>query len=200
MSKGIIIAVFCGIFTGYVLIPAVPFGEAYVSVLGNMITAVLCGLLFLVGVGLGRDDTVIGEIRRVGLRVLLFPVAAIGGTFFFAAGASVFLPVTAREAMAVAGGFGWYSLAPAILMNYSARISAICFLHNIMREMSGIVLIPIAARTLGYLEASALPGVAVSDVCLPIIKKSTGNNIIIYAIAMGWLMGFTTPWVGVIVS
>jgi len=200
MSKGIVISVACGILAGVFLIPNLTFGQAFLDMAGNLIIITLSLLLFLVGFEIGRDITVKERIKKVGFRVFLFPVAAIIGTYVFAAAVSVFLPFTPRETIAASGGFGWYSLAPSILMAHSATLSAVCFLHNVMRELLGIVLIPIVAAKIGYIESTALPGVAVSDVCLPVVEKSASRDVAIYAILMGWIMCLTVPFVGIIVG
>jgi uncharacterized membrane protein YbjE (DUF340 family) len=200
MSKGIIISVILGIFAGYLLVPILPFGQAYIALSGDLVMALLCVLLFLVGFEIGRDDKIIKEVKAVGFRIFLFPLAAISGTYAFTAIASIFLPLTAREAMAVGGGFGWYSLAPTILLEYSASLSAICFLQNVLREMLGIVLIPLAAKRIGYIEAAALPGVVAADVCIPVIEKATGPHIVIYSFVIGQSMGLAVPLVGIIVG
>jgi len=200
MSKIIIISVVCGILTGAFLIPNLEFGHRIIDLSGSAIMIALCALLLLVGFEIGRDVTVRERIKKVGFRVFLFPVAAVAGTYIFTAAAALFLPISPREAMAAAGGFGWYSFAPNILMAYSTTISAICFLLNVMRELSGIVLIPIIAKRVGYIEAIALPGVAVGDICLPVIEKSASGDMVIYAIVMGLSMTLAVPWVGVIVG
>lgn len=38
------------------------------------------------------------------------------------------------------------------------RASAVCFLHNVMRELFAIVLIPFVAKKIGYVETVGLPG------------------------------------------
>jgi len=200
MSKGILISIARGIIFGAVLLPNISFGGSVTDFASGVLPIVLCILLLLVGFEIGRDTTVKEKIQKVGFRVFLFPVAAISGTFIFAAIASAIIPFSPREAMAAAGGFGWYSIAPNILMAHSTMLSAICFLHNVMRELFGIVLIPFVAKWVGYIEATALPGVAAPDVCLPIIEKATSSDIAIYAIIMGFSMGFVVPWVGVIVG
>ena len=200
MTKGIILAVITGILAGYFLVPVIPFGQEYIAISGDLVKITLCALLFLIGFKLGRDDRVLGEVKKVGFRIFLFPVAAIAGTYAFTAAASVFLPVSAREAMAIGGGFGWYSLAPTILLVYSARISAICFIQNIIREVIGIILIPFVANRIGYIESTTLPGVAAADVCLPVIERVTGPHIVIYSFVIGQSMALVVPLVGVIVG
>jgi len=198
MSKGILIFVGLGILAGCFLIPNIAIGQEILAVSSSLITISICSLLLIVGFELGRDDTVREKVRKVGVRVFVFPFAAIFGTYVFTAIASVALPIGPREAMAAGGGFGWYSLAPNILIAHSARLSAICFLQNVMRELFGIVLIPFVAKRVGYIEATALPGVSVMDVCLPIIEKSASNDIVIYAIIMGLAMALAVPCVGII--
>ena len=200
MSKGIIIAVISGMLAGYFLIPVVPFGQAYIEVSGDVARVILCGLLFMIGLKIGRDDKVFKEVKEVGLRILFFPLAAITGTYAFTAAASVFLPVTAREAMAIGGGFGWYSLAPTILLTYSVSVSAICFLQNVMREIIGLMLIPAVAKWVGYIESTTLPGVAAADVCLPVVERATGSHIVVYSFVIGQAMGLSVPLVGLIIG
>jgi len=198
MSKVILVAVVSGFLVGMLLIPKLDFGQAFLDVSGDLIIISICILLFFVGFEIGKDDTVIDRVRKVGFRIFLFPIAAILGTYVFAAIGSVFLPISAREAAAASGGFGWYSFAPNILMAHSVTLSAICFVHNVMRELLGIVLIPIVAQRIGYLESTTLPGVCVGDVCLPILERSASSDVTIYAVVMGLSMSLAVPLVGVI--
>ena len=140
MTKWIIGAVVGGILAGYFFVP-----EALAAHCGTFITVGLCLILFLVGVDMGRQGNVWRDIRAAGFKVLLIPVAVAVGTIGFAAVSSLFLPLTAQEAMAASAGFGWYSLAPMLLSSYSATLSAVAFLSNVMREVGSILLIPIVA-------------------------------------------------------
>ena len=106
---------------------------------------------------------------------------------------SLFLPRPARESMAVSAGFGWYTLAPVILSEYNAQVSAISFMYNVMREMLGIVLIPLVAKYIGYVECTSLPGAAAMDVCLPIVEKATAPNITIYSFVSGLILSISVP-------
>ena len=127
MTKWIIGAVVGGILAGYFFVP-----EALAAHCGTFITVGLCLILFLVGVDMGRQGNVWRDIRAAGFKVLLIPVAVAVGTIGFAAVSSLFLPLTAQEAMAASAGFGWYSLAPMLLSSYSATLSAVAFLSNVM--------------------------------------------------------------------
>ena len=87
-----------------------------------------------------------------------------------------------RDALCIGAGFGWYSLAPAMLAEYSVRISAVSFIHNVMRELISILIIPTVARRIGYIETISIPGAPAMDVCLPVVEKSTRGDIAVYSL------------------
>ena len=200
MSKWIVISVACGIVIGYLFLPKAPFYDSYSEISGKLIIVLLCVLLFIIGVTLGRDEQMVKNLKNVGFGILVFPVAAISGTFIFTAIASLFLPITMREAMAAGCGFGWYSFAPVVLLDYSSRISAIAFLLNVIRELAGIALIPVLAKKIGYIEVTTMPGVAAMDVCLPIVEKATDSSIVVISFVVGAGMCLTVPLTGFIVG
>ena len=198
MTKWIIGAVVGGILAGYFFVP-----EALAAHCGTFITVGLCLILFLVGVDMGRQGNVWRDIRAAGFKVLLIPVAVAVGTQRLE---SVTVQqysreqallgedtLTAQEAMAASAGFGWYSLAPMLLSSYSATLSAVAFLSNVMREVGSILLIPIVAQRLGFIECVALPGAAAMDTVLPVVVGSTHERITIYSFVSGVILSFAVP-------
>lgn len=188
MTKAILLAVIAGALSGYFFIPDIVIEFSQYIMSGG-----LCLLLFLVGLDMGRQDSVLKDMKKIGFKILVFPVAIILGTLIFSALAGLLLPMTVRESMAIGSGFGWYTLAPIILADYSAQISAVSFLHNVMREFFAILLIPIIAQKVGYIETVSLPGAAAMDVCLPIVEKTTNSNIAIYSFVSGALISIAVP-------
>lgn len=188
MTIGILVSVVLGVLFGRFLMP-----ETFYLVSGDLLIVGLCVLLFFVGIDLGRDGTVVASFKKVGARVLVFPFAIIIGTLLFAFLISLVLPITARESMAVSAGLGWYTLAPIILSEYSAEISALSFMYNVMRELLGIILIPFVAKYIGFIECVGLPGSASMDVCLPIVERATSPNITIYSFVSGVVMSISVP-------
>ena len=189
MTKLTIISVVLGMASGYFFLP-----DYFVNDLsGDLLVVGLCILLFFVGLDLGKEGTVVENMKKVGLRVLFFPVGAMVGCLAFAAVASFALSLTVRESMAIASGFGWYTLAPVILSEYSAEISAISFLHNVMREMIGIIIIPFVAKYIGYIECCSIPGAAAMDVCLPVVEKATNSETAVYSFIMGVFLSTAVP-------
>jgi uncharacterized membrane protein YbjE (DUF340 family) len=188
MGKIIFIFVFAGMAAGYWVIP-----DYYISISEPILILGLSVLLFFVGLEMGIEGSAVQMVKKAGIKILIYPLAVILGTLIFAAGASLFLPITAREAMAVSSGFGWYTLAPVILMDYSTEISAISFMHNVMREFIGLLLIPFAAKYIGFIETAALPGAGAMDVFIPIIEKATSKDIVIYSFVIGVILSISVP-------
>lgn len=188
MGRIIFIFVFAGIISGYYILP-----DFYITISGPILIVGLSVLLFFVGLEMGIEGSAVKMVKRAGYQILLYPLAVIVGTLGFAAIASLFLPITAREAMAISSGFGWYTLAPVILMDYSAEISAISFMHNVMREFVGLLLIPLVSKYLGFIETASLPGAGAMDVFIPIIEKATSKDIVIYSFVIGVILSTSVP-------
>ena len=132
-------------------------------------------------------------MMQAGWRVFVFPFVIIIGTLAGAVVSCLFLPMGIKEALCVGSGMGWYSLAPVMLTDYSVKVSAISFMHNVMRELFGILLIPLAAKKIGYIEAFSLPGSPCMDVCLPIIEKATKADIAVYSFISGVILSVAVP-------
>lgn len=188
MTSGIIVSVVLGIAYGFFLAP-----DWLIDISGTALTVGLCMLLFFVGLDLGKQGNILAGIKDAGWRALLMPVVVALGTFAAGAVAGLFLPYSIKEMIAVTAGLGWYTLAPAILADYSNELSAISFLHNVMRELFGIILIPVVAKYIGYLETVALPGAAAMDVCLPVVEKATNPNIAVYSFVTGVVLSVAVP-------
>ena len=155
----------------------------------------LCILMSLVGLDMALSGDVIRNIKNAGYRVLLFPLASMIGTMVLGIGACLLLGFTLRESAAIPIGFGWYSYAPIVIASAGQQYivaSAVSFMHNVIREVTGIILIPVAAKKIGYLEAASIPGIAAMDVCIPIVSRSCRSDTVIYSFAIGVIMCMVT--------
>ncbi len=152
-------------------------------------------LLFIVGADLARSESIFQDFKAAGIKVLLFPIAGILGTLVIGTIGGIIMGFTIREGMAISLGFGWYTYAPIVIANAGqqyAIASAVSFMHNVIRELTGIIFIPLIAKKFGYIECAAVPGVAASDVCLPIVTSATKADTVVYSLAMGFMMCFVT--------
>lgn len=196
MTVAIVVAVLIGMLIGYFAIRKIFAGnmETFDNGAGLGIKIGLCVLLAFVGIDLGVEGTVIGSIKSAGLRILAFPVATIIGTLVGAFIAGLFLKLSLVESLSISAGFGWYTLAPGIIMDAGyLTASAIAFLHNVMRELTSILFIPVVASKIGYIETTCMPGAAAMDVCLPIVEKSTKSDIAVYSFVSGVVLSILVP-------
>ncbi len=195
-TVAIIASVAAGMAIGYLVIRKVFAGnmEQFDDMAGLGIKIGLCLLLIFIGLDLGLDGTVIDNFKKVGLRILVFPVVVMVGTLVGAAACSLFMELSLKECLAIGAGFGWYTLAPGIIMeNGYVTASAVAFLHNVMRELFSIIFIPLAAKKIGYIETTGMPGAAAMDVCLPIVEKSTRSDIAVYSFVSGVILSTAVP-------
>ena len=157
------------------------------DVSSDVMMAVLCLMLLVIGYGLGLEGNLFREFRRAGFGILLFPIVIVAATVVFGVGIGVLLPqISVKESLAISFGYGWYTFAPGIITSSGHSIAgAISFLHNVLRELLGIVIMPIIAKHVGYIECVSVPGIACMDVGLPIIVKSTRREMVAYAFAVG---------------
>lgn len=196
MTAVTILLVALGVLFGYLVVPTFTENmESFDQATSNGIIYGLCLMLVFVGSDLGFSGTVVSNIKKVGFRVLAFPVMMIiGGLTFGLIGGWVF-GYDVKDSLAIAGAFGWYSYAPVIMSGAGAShaaASAVCFMTNVIRETAGIIFIPLVAKKLGYLEALGIAGMADMDVCMPIIESSCREDTVVYGFVTGVLMCITT--------
>ena len=191
----ILVFVALGIFCGHFFVNKIFSDyESFVKLASLMIKIWLTVLLFLVGFDLGYDESGGGDFKSAGIKIIFFPIATIAGAMIGGVIAYFIMPVTLRESLAIASGFGWYSLAPVLIMDAGhITASAISFLHNVMRELIAILIVPFVAKYVGYIEASCVPGAPGMDICLPVVERSTNSTIVIYSFITGTITSALVP-------
>lgn len=184
----ILISVCIGVLAGYTVLP-----EAFIACTGWLLTVSLCALLLLIGVDIGMSGTLAENFRRASWRILLFPFVSIGAMIIGSVFAAMVLPIGVQDGICVGCGMAWYSLAPVMLAEYSMRVSAISFMHNVFREVLGLVFVPLVAKRVGYIECYGLPGSVAMDVCLPVIERSTSSDVAVYSFICGAICSVSVP-------
>lgn len=156
---------------------------------------VLYGLMFSVGISIGCDKKTLNSLRNQDLRVVLLPVATIIGTL----GATLLLTplmtgMSLREVLAVAAGFGYYSLSSIIITEYSgAEIGTIALIANIVREIMALLMAPLMVRWFSPLALISASGATSLDTLLPIITRFSGKEFVVISIFHGLVMELTVP-------
>ena len=182
----IFLMVVTGMLLGYFAIPRVCDTEVFQARSDNWLVIGLCLLLALVGLSMGLEGKLNAMLRGAGIAVLLVPLASTVGTLLAGALYALLSPLTLQEGLAVSAGFGWYTLAPSVISGAGHAVAgAISFLHNVLRETLGIILLPLVASRIGYIESATLPGTAAMDVCLPIVERSCNAETLPYSFTTG---------------
>jgi Predicted membrane protein len=195
MTIKILVSVVLGMISGYLFVDDLFSSFDVFNTFASLaIKLGLCTLLVFVGMDLGLDGKVVDNFKKVGIRIMAIPLAAIVGTLIGSALCGIFLPVSMKESLAIGAGFGWYSLAPGIIMDKGYVIAgAISFMHNVMRELLAIITIPMVAKHVGFVECCGLPGASAMDVCLPIVERATSSNTAVYSFVSGVVLSIAVP-------
>ncbi len=195
MTWLIIIAVVLGLLFGYFYLRVnVADIDGFNDKVGNVMILGLCIMIGSIGFDMGLSGTVIAQVKHIGFRVLIFPAAVIVGTAVSSVIMSFFLPLSVRECIAIGFGFGWYTFAPVAISSAGyVMAGAVSFMHNVFRETFGIILLPILAKKIGYIEACSLPGVAAGDMGLSLVEKALRPDIVVYSFAIGMSESILIP-------
>lgn len=132
-------------------------------------------MLAAVGMSLGFDSRAWRILRDLKGWVVLVPLMIIVGTFLGGVAAWTMLDMSFRDVMAVAAGFGYYSLS-SMLINQLADVSlgSMALISNMVRELVTLLFAPLFARVFGGLGPLSAAGAA-SDTCLPAIIRTSGE-------------------------
>ena len=186
-----------GMLSGYFIVPMIFSNlDLFQAMSGDWMVVGITILLACVGFNLGLDGKVFSSLKQVGFKALLIPVAAVAGSLIMGALYGLVSPLTVGEGIAISAGFGWYTMAPGLMVEAGFIVSgAISFMHNVIRETLGIIIIPLVAKKIGYLEAVSIPGVAAMDVCMPIVERSCRAETVVYSFCTGAFMCLFVPTV-----
>ena len=147
-------------------------------------------MLAAVGMSLGFDSRAWRILRDLKGWVVLVPLMIIVGTFLGGVAAWTMLDMSFRDVMAVAAGFGYYSLS-SMLINQLADVSlgSMALISNMVRELVTLLFAPLFARALGPLSAAG----PASDPCLPAIIRTSGERNTILGIFSRMVLTIAVP-------
>ncbi|MBR5856470.1 MAG: lysine exporter LysO family protein [Bacteroidales bacterium] len=188
-----------GAFTVGVLLAIfnlIPYGEELVGYSKYLLYL----LMFMVGVSLGLDKTVVSTIKSQKKRYYLLPLFTMAGTF--AGAVAAFLIISAIsgnlslvDSLSVSAGFGYYSLS-SIFLNEAkgAELGTIALAANILRELITILFAPYMVKLFGKLAPISSGGATTMDTTLPVIQKSCGNEYVPLSVFHGVVVDFSVPF------
>lgn len=166
----------------------------------NTMTALLMLLILLVGIGLKGSGITLKEVMlsKRGIQVsVIFTLSVLAGGVIYA----LIMPdVELTKGLALASGFGWYSLSAIVMTDsYGAVWGSIALFNDLIREFFALLFIPIFMRR--YPSAAVGLGGATSlDFTLPVIQQSGGLKVVPLAISFGFIINIVAPVLMVLFS
>lgn len=149
-------------------------------------------LLFLIGIQLRNSGMTLKQIvlNRRGMMVgVVVVVSSLAGGALNA----FLLDLPLRTSLAMASGFGWYSLSGILLTeSFGPVIGSAAFFNDLARELIAIMLIPGLVRR-SRSTALGLCGATSMDFTLPVLQRSGGLEIVPAAIVHGFLLSLLVP-------
>jgi len=154
--------------------------------------AALIFLLLLVGAQLGNSSLTLRQIvlnRRGMLVASVGAIASLGGGMM----AALCLGLPLKTGLAMASGYGWYSLSGIVLTDsFGPVIGSAAFFNDLARELCAIMLIPTLVRS-NRSAALGLCGATSMDFTLPVLQRSGGLDMVPAAVVHGFLLSLLAP-------
>lgn len=180
-----LLAVLAGVCLGYFLLPRLPMVD-------EVATWALMLLLLLIGLQLRNAGLSLRKLlmnrQGLGIAIVLMVSSLLAGLVLIP-----WLDVPWHQALALASGFGWYSLSGIVIGDaLGPAWGGVAFLNDVLREIIALALIPLVitarpAVAIGYGGATSM------DFTLPVIRSSGGLACVPVAIASGFLLSFLSP-------
>ena len=156
----------------------------------------LGALMTSVGASIGSDPQTIRNFRALNPRLVLLPLCTIVGTLVGCALLSLLLSHRSlTDCLAVGSGFGYYSLSSIFITEYrGAELGTIALLANICRELITLLSAPLLVRWFGRLAPISAGGATTMDTTLPVIARTSGQDLVVVSIFHGFVTDFSVPF------
>ncbi|MGS2744645.1 lysine exporter LysO family protein [Halomonas sp. LS-001] len=182
--------VMAGVVLGLLLGPSV--GEGLFDTADRLAEWVLYALLALIGCQLRNSGMPLKQIllNRMGLAIAL----TLGASSLLAGlVAAPLLSLNWNEGLAMAAGFGWYSLSAILIGDQLGPLmGGVAFFNDLTRELLAFILIPLVihrhtALAIGYGGATSM------DFTLPVIQQHGGVACVPVAVVSGFILSLLSP-------
>ena len=156
----------------------------------------LAALMACVGASIGSDPETLKNFRALNPRLVLLPLCTILGTLVATALVSLLLSHRSlTDCLAVGSGFAYYSLSSIFITEYrGAELGTIALLSNICRELLTLLAAPLLVRWFGRLAPIAAGGATTMDTTLPVIARTSGNDLVVVSLFHGFVVDFSVPF------
>ncbi|MCU6670878.1 lysine exporter LysO family protein [Enterobacteriaceae bacterium H4N4] len=149
-------------------------------------------LLFLIGIQLRNNGMTLKQIV-LNRRGMMVAVVVVGSSMVGGVINAFILDLPLNTALAMASGFGWYSLSGILLTeSFGPVIGSAAFFNDLGRELIAIMLIPGLVRR-SRSTALGLCGATSMDFTLPVLQRSGGLEMVPAAIVHGFILSLLVP-------
>ncbi|WP_240844158.1 lysine exporter LysO family protein [Klebsiella michiganensis] len=149
-------------------------------------------LLFLIGIQLRNNGMTLRQIV-LNRRGMIVAVVVMVSSLLAGIINAFILDLPLKTGLAMASGFGWYSLSGILLTeSYGPVIGSAAFFNDLARELLAIMLIPGLVRR-SRSTALGLCGATSMDFTLPVLQRSGGVEIVPAAIVHGFILSLLVP-------
>ncbi len=159
----------------------------------DTMTALLMLLILMVGISLKGSGITLKEVlinkRGVQMSVIFMLSVLLAGVVY-----ALLIPeVSFTHGMALASGFGWYSLSAVVMTDaYGAIWGSVALFNDLLREIFALLFIPLIMRHFPT-SAVGVGGATSMDFTLPVIQQSGGVQVVPLAISFGFIINIFAP-------
>ncbi|WP_459682989.1 LysO family transporter [Vibrio comitans] len=149
-------------------------------------------LLFLIGIQLRNSGLTLREIV-INKHGLIIAGAIVITSWLGGIVSALLLDLPVTQGLAMASGFGWYSLTGILITdNYGPLYGSASLIVELLRELVALIFIPMLIKTrpctaIGYAGATAM------DFTLPVIQQTGGIRCVPVAIVSGFILSLLVP-------
>lgn len=149
-------------------------------------------LLFLIGIQLRNNGMTLKQIV-LNRRGMIVAVVVVGSSLIGGVINAFILDLPLKTGLAMASGFGWYSLSGILMTeSFGPVIGSASFFNDLGRELIAIMLIPGLVRK-SRSTALGLCGATSMDFTLPVLQRSGGLELVPAAIVHGFILSLLVP-------
>lgn len=179
-----LLALMCGMFIGYLgqrLHINLPFNSWYLLLI----------FMLLIGIELAYTHF---DRAWLSWKILIVPFAALVGSSLTVLACAPLLPGYAlTELLALAQGYGWYSMSGILFTQlHSAQLGSIALLTDLVREIIAILLMYCFGWRFPR-SAISSAGATSMDVTLAMVKQSCGTHYVPHAMMSGLILTLLAP-------
>lgn len=184
----LLVLVILGTIAGFLIPPVTILKD------GTIATWLLYFLLFVIGLQMAGSGTGLKTLVCQPA-VLLVPAVTIVGTLIGSLGTLMFDGMTPGKSLALASGFGWYSLSGVLISDLGdPLLGTAAFLSNLLRETLAFLTVPLLAATGRCESGIGISGATSMDVTLPVVEDTWGPDVLPLSVAHGVILSFLVPF------